>query len=671
MPAPLTAKRASRGSRPSVASFDVFDTLLVRARARHLDIFREAAERAVSDAGPGDVALIAEAARRRKTAELEAIDRAGVDAVALPEIYDGLEDLRQLGFDPGAMMAAELAIEAEEVRPIEAGRLRVRAAREAGLQVVFVSDMYLPTAAIREPLERFGFAKAGERLYVSGELGVSKRTGRMFEHVLSDLGVQPEEMIHTGDDPVTDRQSPERLGIQVDPLTIGRPNRFEREISARLAVSRPVLGELVGRLRCARLADAGETQRAEHAAAYGAGVAGPLFTAYVAWVLRTAREAEIQRLYFVSRDAQVFLRIAQEIRRDDDPACSYLLGSRQAWFLPGIRNLDRKSLHWVLKPEWASRTPRSLLIKLGVDADEVPDVLRSHGLAPDLAITQEQIPSFWKLVGELEPLILSRVDSARRATLAYLRQEGLLGAGRWALVDLGWRLTAQSALRSIIRGESEHDAMGFYFALNSRRSRLADSGQYRGFLIEDDAGGRPGLFDDWVYCHQDLIEQVFAMADHGSCAGYEFDGDTAEPRLRIEDEESGRTAFGKRLQDTIVSTARELHDSGLLSTNLEAIRDAGLTAGRLAVEEPSREEASALGWIPVGDDQNESRKRPLAAPLPPASLASRIKGADSVDGAFENGSLWPEGSLALSSPPLRAALALAADGRKLIGRRDR
>jgi FMN phosphatase YigB (HAD superfamily) len=633
---------------------------VVRTIARPADVFRAAAERAVPGPPdrPGRAALVNEAARRRRIAELQAVDELGVDAVGLDEVYARLGDLSALGLDPEELRAGELALERDEARPVRAGIERVEAARAAGRRILFVSDMYLPASAIREPLERFGIARPDEPLYVSGELGVSKRTGRMFDHVLAQEGLRPDELVHTGDDAHNDIASPAARGIAVEPLTIARLNRFEREVLAHSPAPGLAATRIAGASRVARLARGGETGDRVHAAGIGGNVAGPLFAAYVAWVLRTAREEGIERLYFVSRDAQVFLRIAREIARDGDPECRYLLGSRQAWFLPGIDAIDPESLHWVLKPGWALRTPSALLPKLGVEAAEVEDELRARGLSADVPLEQHETGRFWELVDAIAPLIRERVLEARETAIAYFGQEGMLDAGRWALVDLGWRLTAQSALRKVLRAAGrEEEVTGFYLAINSRRSRLADSGELRAFFVEDDDPRGEPMLDSWLYSHQDVIEQVFAMADHGSCTGYRREGDAVVPVLREERRDPRRDAFARHLQDATVECARELARAGLLDRHHAAVRAAALAAGRLAVTSPTREEAAALAWLPVGDDQNESRLRPLAGPLTPADIPGRLGPPASDEGdSLEADTFWPEGSLALTAAPTRAAL---------------
>ena len=637
-------------------SFDVFDTLLVRTHARPVDVLRAAAERAVP--GPADrsgrAELVAELSRRRDEAEQRAIERHGVDAVGLDAIYAELEGLRELGVEPAALKRAELEVEDTDVRPSRAGAERVRAARAAGRRPVFVTDMYLPAERIRAALERFGIAEPGDPLYVSGELGVDKRRGGLFDHVLREEGLRPDELVHTGDDPVTDDATPRARRIAVEPLTLAKLDRFEHACVSDLAAPRSVAARIAGATRAARVAHAPEGGHLAQAASVAANVAGPLFASYVAWVLRSAREERIERLYFVSRDAQVMLRVAQAIRRDGDPELRYLYGSRQAWLLAGVERVDRESLSWILEPDVT--TPRALLAKLEIRPEDVAGPLSEHDLEPEQRLDGEALERFWALVGAIEPLIAERAAQARELAAAYLEQEGLRSPGRWALVDVGWRLTAQAALRGILRGSGE-EPFGFYLGVSRERRPIAEAGEYRAFLVEDDEPHAGHLNDGWLWRSTSLVEQVLAIADHGSCAGYAKGGERIEPVLRPLPADPRRAALCDCIQSAIVTCAEELARGGLLDERGGDVRAAGLLAGRMLVFHPTRDEAEALGWIPITDDQNETRTRELAPPLTLADVAMRSREllGRPVVRDFDTVSRWREASFELGPPATRAA----------------
>jgi hypothetical protein len=212
--------------------------------------------------------------------------------------------------------------------------------------------------------------------------------------------------------------------------------------------------------------------------------------------------------------------------------------------------------------------------------------------------------------------------------------------------------------------------LGLYFGLARKRAPLRDTGEARAFVLEDDEPETGYLPEDWVLGNTSFIEQVFAMADHGSCTGYEEREGGIVPVLRELGPDADREAYQPLLHDIVAGFARAAAADGLLGEHLDTVRAAGLLVGRMAVEDPGREVAAALGRLRVGDDQNETRTRELAGPLVPTDVARRAasKAGLPVTRDFETDHLWNEGSLALTSPVVRRAFLSLKAARALAGR---
>jgi len=108
----------------------------------------------------------------------------------------------------------ELQVEYEMLTPIRGTAELLHECRcRSNHGIVFVSDMYLPSWYIRSVLEKFAMFREGDLLYVSGESGVTKGSGKLFRLVLDDLGLTPGELVHFGDNPHADQAVPKSLGI--------------------------------------------------------------------------------------------------------------------------------------------------------------------------------------------------------------------------------------------------------------------------------------------------------------------------------------------------------------------------------------------------------------------------------------------------------------------------
>ncbi len=136
--------------------------------------------------------------------------------VSFEDIYRVLAQRHRLtGTHQKELMAAELATESAVLVPVNGAIPLVENTRRMKCQIIFVSDMYLPSGFIAEILARYGLFIPGDRVYVSGEVGKTKGRGSLFRHILADLEIAPTGLVHYGDNPHADWHVPTMLGISL------------------------------------------------------------------------------------------------------------------------------------------------------------------------------------------------------------------------------------------------------------------------------------------------------------------------------------------------------------------------------------------------------------------------------------------------------------------------
>ncbi|NJN20657.1 MAG: hypothetical protein HC812_04995 [Leptolyngbya sp. RL_3_1] len=144
-----------------------------------------------------------------------------------------------------------------------------------------------------------------------------------------------------------------------------------------------------------------------------ASVVAPFLTSYVAWVLQDAQARGLKRLYFVARDGQILLKIAETLGQSmATPECHYLYGSRQAWFLPSVTAINRQALDWLVLPGH-SQVLRHLLRRVGLDPEAIAPALEAHQFPPsswDQSLDDAGIERFWQALTspEVSGLILQK-----------------------------------------------------------------------------------------------------------------------------------------------------------------------------------------------------------------------------------------------------------------------
>lgn len=289
-------------------SCDIFDTAIRRTLARPEHVFL-----AVGARLQGSIPCTPEAfAAYRQTAERAAratAEQQGHDEVRLAEIYDWLH---AAGIVPDPIRAArtEFEVECAVCVPIEA----VRAATAGHPGLVFASDTQWPGPWLQELLASCGYPPA-RRVFSSADLRLSKHTGRLFPAMLAALGTPAADVIHVGDNPVSDQQRPRAQDIAAHLLSRPRPPQESLQASdhiTRLAIShadaRPPL-----------------PQGPAAVGAMLARLATPLLIGFALFIIAEARRRGLSRIYFLARDGYLPMAIVQRLLTASGAAAEFSL----------------------------------------------------------------------------------------------------------------------------------------------------------------------------------------------------------------------------------------------------------------------------------------------------------------------------------------------------------
>jgi predicted HAD superfamily hydrolase len=503
-------------------SLDVFDTLLTRVYARPADVFFEVAHALAAQ----DLLREApEAWVARRMAVEAKMWREGAGSARLEDIYAELGEAAD--WAPGEAQracGAEIEIELASHVPIPQLRARIEAWRRAGGTVAFVSDMYLPGAALRRSLERHGWIGHNERLFVSSDHQATKARGLLFGRVMSATGVAARAITHIGDNPRADLVAPRRLGIHAEHFVAATLNRYERRVADLGGGPDRAASLYAGCMRLARLEmehaqdNAARTERSAVIARTSAAVAGPVLTAFALWVLQRAATLGIRRLYFLARDGQILYRIAEALgaRERHGIDIRYLYASRQAWHPPAIVDLDDSDFDWLF--DGAAISLQRLARRLSLNTAQLANALQGSGIAaaPEAVLTPAELGQLRRLMMQapLRELILERAGELREAALAYFRQEGLFDGESQAIVDVGWNGRLQRSLGKMLAAAgSPAPTRGFYFGLWRKARAHADDRMEAFFHDPDRACANRAL------CNGPLLEQ-FTEADHGTTLSF-------------------------------------------------------------------------------------------------------------------------------------------------------
>lgn len=118
----------------------------------------------------------------------------------------------------------------------------------------------------------------------------------MYRHVLEAESIQARQIVHVGNDAVSDVKVPQRFGIGTEPFLEGNFSARENHLANARDSDALLPGLLAGCSRLARLDGVGKTAQYQRLREIAAHVAGPFLSGFALWVLQTAKAKGLKRL---------------------------------------------------------------------------------------------------------------------------------------------------------------------------------------------------------------------------------------------------------------------------------------------------------------------------------------------------------------------------------------
>jgi FMN phosphatase YigB (HAD superfamily) len=512
-------------------SFDIFDTVLVRRVAVPSTIFRFVGIRIAHEMDSITPAAFVE---HFETARIQAeqsllLER---EEATLDGIWQMLH--RLLPFLPGKFgQEYELDEERKLLAPNALMISHIAQLRAAGARVIFTSDTYLPLWFIRSELIRHGAASEGDNIYVSSDIGLSKRTGALFNEILRREKVAAGEIVHYGDNLISDFRIPRRLKLGVAFVSDAHLNIWENAVVSTRKTRSETASLLCGSMRSHRLSDYRSSKMG--AQELISTFLGPVITAWVAWTLAAARKDGIRRLYFTARDSYLAWRAARIFAPHfGNIDCRYLRISRRTVLVPSTVHISQSGMPWLQRPG-EPQCLGNVIEKLDLTWEKVARAFSS--LCEDdgrlkLLASDYQWAEFWRILqtSPVRQLFEERIQRRRPTILAYLRSVGFFDRIPVALVDVGWHLMVQAGLRRLVTlSESSTQITGYYLGLFRDRVSIGDSGDATALFYQKPFDLERASGSEEVFRRIAIVEHVIGIAPHGTVTDYLESNGTVEP----------------------------------------------------------------------------------------------------------------------------------------------
>ncbi len=504
-------------------SIDFFDTLVIRHVEPPDYVLKKVAEISVEAINRRTGLILTEAdylhARRSCEHALRRENQKyhGQDGEALlPAVLERM--LRQ--FNAGdaellnTLLELEVGLESDALSLNESAAELLRYLQSENKKVVVLSDMYLPPACLRDFSKRLGIGDCIDRFHVSGESGLAKHSGRLFEHVLAENGLAAAEILHIGDHVHSDYSVPARLGI--DARWLYDPSRWKKKIQiGRKLRHRPenFMRRIIEERSQSLYQPAEELDRTlfQHLS--------PAVFCMAYQSLRACVSLGIGRLYFLAREGITLRRVFRCLVDNHPEFAPYDFQFRTLY-------CSRSStVCGQLDPSGDADQLISMVAERSSDfsidglfaAWNVSGSASEFGIGnPPVISSREELLDFLREHPEFCNELIHGISVERDLLIRYLDQQGVTD-GPCAFVDVGWSGTIQRNVQALGLGTQIY---GMYigtndkFEANNLRGLVFSSSDYRAGAIHKSAG---------------LTETLLSVSDLPTTIGYEVKEGEIQP----------------------------------------------------------------------------------------------------------------------------------------------
>lgn len=339
-----------------------------------------------------------------------------------------------------------------------------------GKKVIIITDMYLSSDFLEEVLRKNGYKK-WYKLYVSCEENATKRSGELFDRAiydLSEIGIYEDNIIHLGDDLVSDIEMGKQKGIK----TIHIPSasscfnectrlRVIEHWKSTIYPSSQTL--MLGLYACVVFDDPfrkfDKTSRYNGERTLLGAFIAPFLISFCLWLIEQAKEDGIECLAFVWRDGFLPEKIIDLLRpyvNTDIPSIErvYLSRALRCSFAADKKGgLFDSMFQWTLNPQMSIVEFAESFMNCSTEEEKyaVYNIFADKGYTSSYAEIGETADYSW-FIHELEPLFIKTHATSREIISEKIT--ALKNLGKLGVFDIGYRGTVSRFLAETFQMKS-------------------------------------------------------------------------------------------------------------------------------------------------------------------------------------------------------------------------
>ncbi len=553
--------KISAGKGGVILAADIFDTVLVRKVQRPSDIFILLENKAKAKFNFQSGMLTSLRKRGEREARLDA-SILGKKEITLDDIYHkigAISGLSRKDLDEIKHLEIDIEISCIDVRS-EVLDVIQRFSGEIK-ELILVSDTYFSMETIVSMLKKSGFEKrmGKYRVYLSSIEGVTKHDGELLPVVIEKNKLDPSSVIFIGDNIKSDICNSNKGMVRA--VHIPKISYFAdvEGLSFRSSTNRCAHSAALSGLINKHLSESESLPVAQKAANSYAYALAPLWSGFMAWMLRSIKERSIEKIYFFSRDGFVFHKLSGALNLDSEYSYAYI--SREVLYRIYFY-VDYESACAYISQNYTDHTLDAAISRL-FDSNEVIENVRSEVLKAGFILEKNvsaQQSSLMLVVKLFKDELQVQGKHRLKNYLAYLKDIGFLDSKKVAIVDLGWHGSLQRILKDVLDYSGYSiELNGYYLGLFSGASKDTYGSYFNGYLC--DRSRQEENLESQVKASPSLIE-ILHSAPHGSTSNVD---ENRTPVFRAHDVLPDAIELVKSIQDLAIELVVQSLDVSSIS----------------------------------------------------------------------------------------------------------
>lgn len=372
-------------------------------------------------------------------------------------------------------------------------------------QVVCISDFYLPANVLMEILNSKGVQI--NRIYVSSEYLLQKKTGRLYSAVLEELKIPASRIVMLGDNKVSDVDNAIKVGLRAIYLENSAQHEYYAQFESNIRKSRKDFQ---------RFLDSTEVNKRTIPFSH----VSFLMYIFINRLYKQLKKDKCKHVLFMSREGELFKKLfdsyqKQVVEESERIETHYFYVSRRATIVPSIHKAEKCEFREIYKnyPEMSVRT---FLKNLGLnDNERVLNALGSIDLDREIHDFSESVEYNTLLNSRVFRMeCLSIAEKQRALFTKYLndmdidyRKKGLF------LVDVGYSGTSQNNIFNIFKGDV--DIHGYYLISYANKKSISEHNTKKGMVYDIASNHRKNVFT-----YNSAVIEMLSMASHCGVESY-------------------------------------------------------------------------------------------------------------------------------------------------------